>query len=154
MKHHDTFINRYDGADIQAAFRTYFGELGCQVTNWEGLFAQMTEEAADFTWLRTDNATGKPIGFVMMTVADMTNWFFTARCGFIREFWVARNCRKQGHGRELLQMAEKWLAESGCAYALLTTSTAPGFYEKHGYTRQRGVVAKNAEPVYVKCLCE
>ena len=33
---------------------------------------------------------------------------------------------------------------------ILTTDTAEGFYIKHGYRRDEGIVAKNRCPVYVK----
>ena len=34
MKYTDTLISQYDDAAFQTAFRAYFGELGCRVTNW------------------------------------------------------------------------------------------------------------------------
>lgn len=176
MKYTDTLISQYDDAAFQAAFRAYFEELGCRVTNWDGLFAGMGEKGRDATWTHRDESghvvsfaawmnadaqdyawvrrdeSGAVVGFIQFTVMDMQSWFFTAKCGFIREFWIAPALRRQGHGTELLKMAEEWLASHSCAYAFLTTSTAPQFYQRHGYTPRREIHARNEDAVYVKAL--
>ncbi len=56
MKYTDTLISQYDDAAFQTAFRAYFGELGCRVTNWDGLFAGMGEKGRDATWTRRDES--------------------------------------------------------------------------------------------------
>ena len=176
MEYTDTLISQYDDAAFQTAFRAYFGELGCRVTNWDGLFAGMGEKGRDSTWTRRDESghvvnfvawmnadeqdhtwvrkdeSGAVVGFIQFTTMDMQSWFFTVKCGFIREFWIAPALRRQGHGTELLKMAEEWLISQGCAYAVLTTSTAPQFYQQHRYTRHREIQARNEEVVYVKAL--
>ena len=161
---------------FQTAFRTYFGELGCRVTNWDGLFAAMGETGREYTWTHRDNAgrmtrfvsgisaderdhaflfreeNGDVAGFIQFTTIDMGSWFFTAKCGFIREFWIRADLRRRGHGSELLREAEEWFREQGCFGILLTTVTAPGFYCKHGYTHQPAIEARNRENVYLKRL--
>lgn len=176
MKYLDTLISQFDDAAFQTAFRAYFGELGCQVTNWDGLFAEMGKKGRDaswarrdgtgtvvsfaawmnaaeqdFAWVRKDEA-GAVAGFIQFTAMDMQSWFFSVKCGFIREFWVAPALRRQGHGTALLRMAEEWLASQGCTYAMLTTDTAPLFYQRHGYTLHREINARNQADVYVKPL--
>lgn len=170
------YTHDFTDACFQAAFRTYFGELGCRVTNWEGLFAAMGETGRDFTWTHRDDEgrvirfvsgveadvrdhafvlrdeDGDVAGFIQFTEMTMDSWFFTAKCGFIREFWIRAGLRRQGHGSALLRQAEEWLRKQGCLCALLTTSTAPQFYEKHGYALQTGICARNQEPVYLKHL--
>lgn len=113
MKYTDTLISQYDDAAFQTAFRAYFGELGCRVTNWDGLFAGMGEKGRDATWMRRDESghvvnfvawmnaderdyawvrkdeSGAVVGFIQFTTMDMQSWFFTVKCGFIREFWIA-----------------------------------------------------------------
>ncbi len=150
MNYTDAIINQYDHEGFRSAFRAYFGELGVTLKNWDGLFAEMTE-SAEPTVIRQDE-TGRVIGFIMFAQMDMKSWFFEARCGFIREFWVEEAYRGEGHGGSLLHQAEEWLRRSGAAYALLTTDTAADFYEKRGYHRQAGVRAKNQDDVYVKVL--
>lgn len=49
-------------------------------------------------------------------------------------------------------MAEEWLASQGCAYAMLTTNTAPLSYQQRGYTLHREISARNQADVYVKPL--
>lgn len=149
----DTLITDLTDAAVQQAFRVYYGELGVHVTNWDGLFAEISSSPDCLFVRRTPD--GKVIGFLlfsMMEAATAGKGFFTARLGCVEEFWIAPTCRKQGHGKALLRLAEKHFAQLGCAYAILTTDTAPQFYEKQGYTHQCGIRAKNDAPVYVKKL--
>ena len=91
-------------------------------------------------------------GFIQFTDMAMDSWFFTAKCGFIREFWIRADLRRQGHGSELLRQAEEWLNQQGCLCTLLTTDTAPDFYRKHGYVREDGIEARNKDAVFLKRL--
>ena len=54
---------------------------------------------------------------------------------YVRILWVAQTLRGKGHGRRLLDAAERHAAERGCRHVFLDTFTfqAPGFYEKLGY---------------------
>lgn len=151
MHYTDILINHYDDQAFQTAFHRYFDELGVKVSNWDGLFAEMSQSGSDYAWVRREES-GAVVGFIQFTAMEMNSWFFTAKCGFLREFWITPELRRQGHGGQLLQMAEDWLRAQGCAYAILTTDTAPDFYRKHGYTLQRGIQAKNKDDVYVKTL--
>lgn len=161
---------------FQAAFRTYFGELGCRVNNWDGLFTAMSQTNREYTWMHKDDTgcvtsfisgfdaderdhaftirdeTGAVVGFVQFTAMHMDSWFFRAKCGFIREFWIRADLRRQGHGSKLLRLAEEWLRGQDCLSVLLTTDTAPEFYRKHGYTLQQGIEARNQDAVFTKML--
>ncbi len=176
MKYTDVLINNYDDAAFQTAFRAYLEELGCRVTNWDGLFAGMGERGREYTWTRRDAAgqvtafaawmnadehdaawvrrdeEGRVVGFIQFTPMELSSWFFRVQCGFIREFWVAPELRRQGHGAQLLQLAEETLTDCGCAYAILTTDTAPDFYRRHGYGHLPEMTARNNSPVFVKRL--
>lgn len=176
MKYTDVLMTAYDDMAFREAYRTYIAEMGCRVTNWDGLFAAMGETGRDYAWTQRDedgrvvgfasgmsaderdytwtrrDEDGRVMGFIQFTPMELTSWFFWAKVGFIREFWMAPEMRRQGHGTELLQMAEKELKAQGCAYAILTTDTAPDFYRKSGYTLQSGITARNASPVYAKAL--
>lgn len=98
MTYQDTLVRRYDDPAFRTAFRAYFAELGCQVSNWDGLF-QGLEERGDCTWIRRDSQ-GQIIGFIMFCMTTMQSWFFEARYGFVTEFWVAPEYRGRGawHG--------------------------------------------------------
>lgn len=54
---------------------------------------------------------------------------------FVRILWVAQARRGQGHGRRLLEAAERRAVERGCRHVFIDTFSfqAPGFYEKQGY---------------------
>ena len=176
MKYTDTLISSFDDAAFQSAFRTYFGELGVKVTNWNGLFAAMSETHREYTWTHRDDAGcvqsfaawmneneqdhawvrqdehSQVTGFIQFTTMDVGSWFFRAKCGFIREFWIRQDLRRQGQGSQLLTKAEEWLREQGCLCVLLTTDTAPDFYLQHGYSLQKGIEARNRDDVYIKLL--
>ena len=141
-------IHDYSDQAFQTAYCAYFAEMGMQVSNWEGLFTQMTDEGEP-TIIRMDE-NGRVIGFIQFCRVEMTCWFFEDRYGFIREFWVAPEHRSQGHGTALLKQAEAWFAKQGVCKMILTPDTAEGFYIRHGYRRDEGIVAKNRSPVYVK----
>ena len=144
----DKLIRKYDGQTFQTAFCAYIMEMGIQVSNWEGLFTQMTDEGVA-TILREDE-NEQVVGFIMVSRIEMTSWFFEDRYGFIQEFWVAPEQRNCGIGSELLAQAEEFFARQGIHKMILTSDTAEGFYRKHGYRRDEGIVAKNRAPVLVK----
>lgn len=176
MHYTDTLITDFTDPAFQTAFRTYFGELGCRVTNWDGLFAGMGETHREYTWTHRDETgrvtsfaawmneddgdhafvrkdeTGAVTGFIQFITVDMGCWFFSAKCGFIREFWIREDLRRQGHGTELLHLAEDWLRTQGCLCAILTTDTAPDFYRKHGYAHEKAIEARNKDNVFLKRL--
>jgi GNAT superfamily N-acetyltransferase len=54
---------------------------------------------------------------------------------YVRILWVSQTLRGKGHGRRLLEAAERRAVERGCRHAFLDTFSfqAPGFYEKQGY---------------------
>ena len=153
MNYYDTLMTDLTDASLQRAFHLYYGELGVRVTNWQGLFAEISQSPACF-FVR-QNQHGEVTGFLLFAVMEAATagkGFFSTRMGCVEEFWIAPTCRKQGHGKALLRLAEKHFAQLGCAYAILTTDTAPQFYEKQGYTLQKGILAKNKAAVYVKPL--
>lgn len=91
---HDLLIHQYNRPDFQRAFKTYYAELGCRVTNWDGLFAGMTENG-DLAWLRLDDA-GEAAAFILFKPIDLRSCFFEAKGGFIEEFWVRPENRRRG----------------------------------------------------------
>jgi GNAT superfamily N-acetyltransferase len=54
----------------------------------------------------------------------------------VEDLWVSEACRGQGHGRTLMEAAERFGVEKGCTNSRLDTATfqARPFYEKLGYT--------------------
>ena len=153
MMYTDTLMTDMTDAALQKAFRAYFTELGVKVTNWAGLFVEISA-SPDCLFVRR-NEKGEVIGFLLFAVLEATTagrGFYSTRLGCIEEFWVAPEKRRQGHGAALLRLTEKHFVPLGCAYAILTTDTAPSFYETQGYKLQRGITAKNRADVYLKAL--
>ncbi len=134
------------------AFKLYFAELGINVTKWDALFAEMSSDprGRNYAYLRTDGE--RTVGFIMFAEIKAESWFFESSLGFVREFWVASDCRGEGHGSELLALAEEHFRREGLPAAILTTDTAVKFYESRGYRKIAAVRAKNGDDVYVKPL--
>ena len=147
----DILICDFNNFDFQNMFKSYFGELGVSVSNWSRLFKAMNDENRNFAFIRYDEI-GNPIGFIQFTVITFSSWFFEAKAGFIREFWVNGECRNLGHGSGLLRCAEEYFISNGIYKSILTTDTAEKFYLRHGYVKDVDITAKNEDDVYVKSL--
>ncbi len=147
----DTIIYDFTDARFQTAFKKYFSELGIHVRDWDGLFREMNDEGNNAAIVRTA-ADGETVGFIQMKPIQFSGGFFEETCGFIREFWIAEAFRNKGCGTALLHLAENWFLKHEIYTGILTTDTAPDFYEKLGYVRARGCKAKNQLDVYMKHL--
>nr|WP_300680983.1 GNAT family N-acetyltransferase [uncultured Acetatifactor sp.] len=137
---------------FRTAFQTYFHELGISVRDWDGLFQEMNEEGNNLAYLLLDE--DRTLGFLQFQMTSFSNWFFQEPFGFIREFWVASACRRQGYGRTLLHLAEAYFLEHGAYRAVLTADDAVAFYLANGYQNASGVKAKNHMDVFVKSFQE
>lgn len=147
----DYFITDFLNPLFQTSFKDYFKELGVNVKDWNSLFHEMNADKETVAFLRTDSK-GKMVGFIQFKKEEMKNWFFTEKIGFIREFWVANEFRKQGQGTALLNLAEQYFVENDVYKTILTTNTVPNFYVRHGYVKDISYNAKNNYEVYVKML--
>ena len=144
-------IGDFSEPAFQAAFQRYFNELAITVTDWDGLWKEMNGgENRAYLVLEDDRV----IGFLLFTEIELSNWFFTQRLGFIREFWVDEQHRGTGIGSQLLALTEKAFLASGLSRAILTTESANEFYAKRGYVKAAGIEAANQQSVYVKDLAE
>lgn len=152
MSVYTILISTFDDPHFRAAFRAYFTELGIAVKDWDGLFREMDEDKTNRAYL-TLNENGDTVGFLQFQLTAFTNWFFEEPFGFIREFWIAPACRRQGYGRTLLRMTEEYFAAHGAYRVLLTADPgAVGFYLARGYREAPGVTAKNQMAVFSKAL--
>lgn len=144
-------IKDFEDRAFQESFRLYFQELGIDVKDWAGLFREMGFDGrGNKAYLCTDGE--RTVGFLQFCEMELSGWFMTKTLGFIREFWIAPEHRGHGHGSELLGLTERYFSERGVTAVVLTTDTAPGFYEKHGYRHDPGMTARNGGPVYIKHL--
>ena len=136
---------------FQRAFKMYFEELGVSLRDWSSLFQEMNEDPG--TKILMEMAEHNlVIGFIMVKIDALSNWFFEEKIGFIREFWIDPAFRNQGYGKALLQRAEVYFVENEIFKAILTTDTAPDFYKKSGYKQDTSYTAKNKDDVYTKLL--
>ncbi len=150
----DIKITDFTDPRFQEAFKQYFAEMNITVRNWDGMFQEMNhdEDRVNVAYLRLGE-NGETVGFIQFCEMDVKSWFFSMKAGFIREFWIAPSDRGMGHGRGLLRLTEETFAEMGIHYTILTTDTAPGFYEKNGYEKHTEITALNKDEVFVKRLC-
>lgn len=145
----DSLIVNFTHPGFCQAFQLYFEELEYSIQDWDGLFREMnTDGRGNRAFLRM--AGEEVVGFIQFCPIELTSWFFTKRAGFVREFWIAPSYRRQGHGKSLLALAEEWFRSQGLGLVLLTTDTAPEFYQHLGYRKDPGFQAKNQDAVYRK----
>ncbi|MDE6725953.1 MAG: GNAT family N-acetyltransferase [Ruminiclostridium sp.] len=150
MKTKDLLISDFTDSAFQTMFKKYFAEIGVNIKDWEGLFLEMnTNNGGNMAYIR--QCENEPLGFIQFTFITLEGWFFKERLGFIREFWVAEKFRKQGHGTELLSLAEKYFKDSGIHRIVLTAEeNEQQFYLNRGYTICEYISAKNNMAVSVK----
>lgn len=153
MNTQDILIDDFRDPRFQQAFRLYFSELGISVKDWEGLFHEMNNDpnGKNYAYLRMAD-DHSIIGFIQFMQMTAKSWFFELETGFIREFWIAEPYRKNGHGRNLLLLAEQHFLNHNIFVTILTTDTASGFYERNGYVHADTITAMNNDAVYVKIL--
>lgn len=147
----DVLISDFTDPRFMKAFKLYFGELGINVEDWDGLFKEMNGDEGNMAYVRFSQ-DDEVIGFIQFIPVELENWFFCERLGFIREFWITSEHRNKGNGSQLLEMTEKYFIDNGISKAILTTDTAPEFYEAKGYKRDRSFTAKNNDDVFFKIL--
>lgn len=146
----DILITDFTNPDFRAAFQAYFAEFGVQIRDWDGLFREMDSSGENTAILRMDEE--ETVGFAMFCPVTLENWFFRARYGFLREFWVKPEHRGRGHGTALLALAEDHFRERGVTQMILTTDTAEEFYLARGYKKNGNMSAVNKDEVFIKNL--
>lgn len=146
----DILITDFSDAVFQNMFKEYFAEIGVKVNDWEGLWAEMnTQNDGNTAYIRTCGE--EPAGFIQFTAVTLENWFLKEKMGFIREFWVVKKLRGQGHGTELLHLTEKYFKDSGIDRVVLTAEeNEQQFYLNRGYRICESIEAKNGMAVSVK----
>ncbi len=149
----DLLITDFKNPQFQTAFKNYFEEMNVKTKDWDRLFDCMNNDknGENFAYMHMSE-NGSVIGFIQFTVMTMKSWYFSAEMGFIREFWVSEEYRSQGHGKDLLILAEKYFREKGIGYAILTTDTAERFYLKNGYEKNPHLSCVNEMDVFTKKL--
>ena len=150
-RYRDVLISDFTDARFVKAFKLYFGELGINVEDWDGLFEEMNGDVGNMAYVRFGEGD-EVVGFIQFVPVELENWFFREKLGFIREFWIKNEYRNVGNGSELLGLAEKYFIDNGICRAILTTDSAPAFYEAKGYKRDGNFTAKNKDDVFVKEL--
>lgn len=147
----DVLISNFSIPVFQDAFKQYFAELDINVSDWDGLFREMNDDGDNTAIVRT-MPDGRIIGFIQFQPTKFTNWFFEEMCGFIREFWVAKEFRGSGHGAALIHLTEAHFVRNNMYTSILTTDNAERFYLRQGYAKAPGCKAKNKDEVFIKRL--
>ena len=149
VRYCDTYIKDFTDPLFEEAFKKYFSELEITVKDWDGLFQEMNDDEGVAAVIRTAE-DGSVMGFIMYQPIQFTSWFFEETRGFIREFWIAKEYRNQGHGSQLLKLVEDEFIRQGIRSFILTTDTAEDFYLNHGYKTVSNCTAKNKDRVFIK----
>lgn len=100
--------------------------------------------------------TNKLCGFIIYQIdAPTSDWNERPGCGYIREFYVSKDCRNNGLGSQLLANAEKTLKSAGVKSVYLTSSEndlVKKFYVKNAYVSSNVRCAANDLEIYEKML--
>lgn len=146
----DLLITDFTDPVFQKMFREYFAEIDIKVEDWDGLWTEMnTQNGGNTAYIRMYDS--EPVGFIQFTEVVLENWFLKERYGFIREFWIAKKFRNQGHGTELLHLAEKYFKDGKISRVVLTAEEKEQqFYLNRGYRICESIEAKNSMAVSVK----
>jgi ribosomal protein S18 acetylase RimI-like enzyme len=85
-------------------------------------------------WKQTDHALG---AFDGVECVGVTIYKVVGGMAYLEQIVVSESLTGRGIGSELLRAFETHAAELGCHVVQLETAEtqAPGFYERHGYTR-------------------
>ena len=141
----------YENLNFQQSYRQYYDDLGItDFKHWDRLFDDMAKEENFNTYLLVKEDT--IIGFIQCQTIELTHWFFKEHCGFIREFWVSKANRKQGHGDTLFNVAIKTFKAQKLKKAILTSEKTERFYTNRGFTCDNSYHALNKDTVYVKSI--
>ncbi len=88
---------------------------------------------------RTGRGDGRLFAFFLRNdeqeiVAGLSGWTWAGACE-IRTLWVHPSLRGRGHGRALMEAAEREARARGCTVILLSSYSfqAPEFYQRCGY---------------------
>ena len=102
--------------------------------------------------LKADN---KNIGFIMYQLdGNKSDWNERPGFGFIREFYVVKECRRSGLGSFLLKNAENTLKQLGAECVYLTSSKkeyVKDFYRANGYSGENEYT-KNGNEYFSKII--
>ena len=94
------------------------------------------------------------LGFIIYQIdSDKSDWNLRPGSGFIREFYIKRDVRKQGLGSMLLSYAEQVLQKNGVKDVYLTSDeleTVKLFYLKNGYTNTKVRCEFNKDEIFEK----
>lgn len=149
----DYLLEDFSNPIFQEGFKKYFREMGYDagIYEWDKVFDFINSECDNFSFMRlTDD--DNIIGFIEFKIEIIKSDFFEEKCGFLREFWVAKEYRNQGNGAELLKKMENFLLEMRVYKTILTTNTAKDFYLKNGYIQDKSYRAVNNIDVFIKML--
>jgi GNAT superfamily N-acetyltransferase len=141
------YLRDYSDLSFKTAFCLYFKELGTDLTPDHDVFLEMAKDKEKGLKTLLVLEGEEIIGFLMYQEDTLTNWFFVERIGFIREFWIREDKRKQGIGTSLLKAVLTDVKDKGIKKALLTTTTAEGFYGKNEFVKDESYSAKNGGQV-------
>ena len=140
---HDIFVEDFESELFTEAFKKYFREISRAERNWEMLFRAMNadKDTTKAIMLLDGNTV---VGFIMFCEIELKCIFFSEKFGFIRELWVDKSYRHNGHGRHLMNLSEKYFTDKKVPQMAL--NVIPGseeFYQKQGYSASEVIVSES-----------
>lgn len=146
------FISNFKNEKFISAFKTALQEFSVDSSKLESYIEEFNAAGNIFAYVLV-NEKGESIGMIQFQKTELSNDYIKEEYGFIREFWIAPDYRKQGYGTMLLKEAENYFSKSGIDCAILfSRPEAEVFYQKQGYSKKTNTIAFNGMAVYEKTL--
>jgi GNAT superfamily N-acetyltransferase len=129
------------------------GARGASRKLWAGLLRYNRKTAGPFHYSRVVLTVRGARGRVLGGLILQSYW----KESYVELLWLSESARRFGHGRRLMQEAERRARRRGSRLLHLNTYSfqAPGFYEKLGFRRfggMQGSPARASRHFYVKPL--
>ena len=148
------YVDSNFGAFMQMVGVCFADEYKIPLTDKQlvGLCKEITQSAKDgisfIALLFVDNTS---IGFIQYQVdSPKSDWCEKEGYGCIREMYIHKDNRKQGHGRTLATHAENELKKLSVPYIYLTSDDVIDFWLSVGYFDTGDVCKKNGGNILVK----
>ena len=104
---------------------------------WDGLVRYNRKSAGPLRYTRTVLSVRDDKGKLQGGLILQSYW----KESYVELLWLSEKARRLGHGRRLIEEAERRARRRGSLLLHLNTYSfqAPGFYEKQGFTRFGGM---------------
>ena len=146
------FISDFKNEKFISAFKTALEEFSIDLSKLGTYIEEFNAAGNIFAYVLVSEK-GESIGMIQFQKTELSNQYITEEYGFIREFWIAPDYRKQNLGSSLLKEAETYFSKNDIIFIILSSrKEAVEFYVKNGYIEKKNAQSFNGMVVLEKNL--